>query len=489
MTMPAPSRLTLALLLAAAAPALAEQTSTLADQTALAVTIYNDDLALIKDARKVKLGAGEQTLAWREVSSQMQPETALLRSLDNAPLTLLEQNFDFDLLTPRKLLEKSVGESVRVMRTQPITGAEFSETATLRAANDGVVLQFADRVEGGVPGRIAFAGIPPGLRDRPTLSMLVRNAQPGNPYQAAEYGLELSYLTSGLGWKADYVAELAADDNSLDLSGWVTLSNRSGTAYPNARLQLVAGTVNRAPRDQAKRVMAERSMALADAAAPAMQTEALFEYHLYTLERPTSLNDNQTKQVALLSAPGVAARKEYRLQGGDWYYLGQHGDLGRKLKPSVSLAFDNRADAKDKSAGGLGVALPKGVVRVYKRDSQGRVQFIGEDRIEHTAKGETVRLNLGEVFDITADKTQTDFQRLGTFSGQGGVVETAYRLEIRNAKAEAVNVKVVEPMPGDWQITQSSHPHAKAAAHTATWDIPVKAEGKTTLTWRVRVKY
>jgi len=490
-----PLVLALAALSAPAGQAQDELRSTRADQSALAVTIYNGDLALVKDARTVKLRGGENQLAWREVSARMQPETALLHALDGGKLTLLEQNFDFDLLTPQSLLENAVGESVRVIRTQPVTGAEFAEHATVLAANGGTVLQFNDRVETGIPGRLAFTSVPATLRDRPTLSMLLSTDGPANPYQSAERQLELTYLTGGLSWKADYVAELSGDEDTMDLNGWVTLTNTSGTAYPNAKLQLVAGTVNRAHDFHQPIPRMAKALAMADAA-PEMQQESLFEYHLYTLPRTTTLGDNQTKQVALLSAQGVKVEKTYRLEGQGWYYSGQQADLGQKMKPSVSLSFTNKAigsrkaaGKEDQARGSLGVPLPKGIVRVYKKDAAGRAQFIGEDRIDHTAKGEDVRLKLGEAFDITADKKQTDFQRVAAaFNARGGVIETAYQLEIRNAKDEAITVQVVEPLPGDWQMLQESHPHKKDA-QAATWNIAVPAQGKTLLSWRARIKY
>lgn len=476
-----------ALTVLSTAQAAEERRSTAADQTALAVTIYNGDLALVKDARRVKLGGGENQLAWRDVSARMQPETALLRSLDGRKLTLLEQNFDFDLLTPRKLLEKSVGEPVRVIRTQPVTGVEYAENARVLAANDGVVLQFADRVEGGIPGRIVFSGVPADLRDQPTLSMLFSTDAPAvtSAYQGGtgtEHGLELSYLTGGLTWKADYVAELSAKEDRIDLNGWVTLTNTSGTSYPNARLQLVAGEVNRAQPERMRAEVMMKAMSTADAA-PRMQEESLFEYHLYTLDRNTTLGDKQTKQVALLSAQKVAVDKEFRLIGGDWYYNGQYGDLGKKMKPSVFMEFANQGE-------NLGIPLPKGVVRVYKKDGAGRAQFIGEDRIDHTAKGETVKLKLGEAFDITADKKQTDYQKLAaTYNSRGGVIESGYQMEIRNAKHEKIVVTVIENVPGEWQMIQESLPHKRESANSAVWQVPVPAEGKTVLTWRVRVKY
>ena len=488
------SLLALALVAAGAIQAAEERQSNAAEQTGLAVTIYNGDLALVKDARKVKVVNGDNLLAWRDVSAQIQPETALLRSLDGRKLTLYEQNFDFDLLTPQKLLEESVGEQIRVIRHQPITGVEMSEYATVLAANEGAVLKFSDRVETALPnpGRLAFPGVPAHLRDRPTLSMLFKTEVP-TPFFAGskstvDQDMELSYLTTGLTWKADYVAELSNKEDSIDLNGWVTLTNTSGTAYNNARLQLIAGEVNRAQPESRPMPRMAKAMAMADAA-PAMQEEGLFEYHLYTLDRLTTLMDKQTKQVALLSAQKVAVDKEFRLTGGDWYYTSQQGELGKKMKPGVYMEFTNKAEKGENV--GLGVPLPKGIVRVYKKDSAGRAQFIGEDRIDHTAKGETVKLKLGEAFDITADKKQVDFQKIAAtgFNVRGGVVETAYQMEIRNAKSEKVVVTVVEAIPGEWQMLQESHPHKKVSARNATWEVPVPAEGKATLAWRVRVKY
>jgi hypothetical protein len=462
---------------ATAATAVDEQSAQQGQQTALAVTIYNSDLALVKDARKVKLKSGENLLAWREVSARIQAETALLRATSGAGLELLEQNFDFDLLTPQKMLEKSVGELIRVIRVNPMTGVESTEYATVLAANEGFVLKYNDRVETGLPAnaRLAFGVVPADLRDRPTLSLSFMAEKAG------EQEVELSYLTGGLGWKADYVAELTGKEDTLDLNGWVTLTNTSGTSYPQARLQLVAGDVNRAApeyRPQPKM----RDMVMMAAAAPAMQEESLFEYHLYTLNRPTSIGNNQTKQVALLSANKVPVIKEYLLRGAEYYYQGQYGDLGQKLKAGVFLEFDNKG-------ANMGIPLPKGVVRVYKKDASGRAQFIGEDRIDHTAKGEKVRLKLGEAFDINADKKQTDFQKIANYGRSGGLYETAYQLEVRNAKKEAIKVKVVEPMPGDWQMVAESLPHKKESAHSAVWEVPVPAEGKTVLTWRARIKY
>jgi hypothetical protein len=457
----------------------AERRSTLADQRAVAITIYNEDLALVKDARRVNLDEGVNRLALRDVSARLRPETAQLRSLSlPGSFSLLEQNFDFDLLTPGKLLEKYVGRTVKVVRTHPTTGAESVETAQVLSAQDGVVLKIGDRIETGLPGRIVYDEVPTTLRDRPTLVNELVNQRAGTQ------DVELSYLTGGLAWKADYVAELNADDSRLDLNGWVTLTNRSGTAYANAKLQLVAGDVNRV-RDELHRGAAPMiaPTAMAEAAQAPMAQESLFEYHLYTLGRPTTLADNQTKQVALLSAGGVPVKKQLLIAGSPHYYGSQVGDIGHKLKAGVYVEFDNREASR------LGMPMPKGVVRVYKRDSAGNAQFVGEDRIDHTPKNETLRLHLGEAFDVTADKKQTDFRRREPANKASYVFESAYELTLRNAKKEAVTVTVREPVPGDWTMLAESHQHTKAAAGTAEWRISVPAEGQVALKYRVLVRH
>lgn len=454
-----------------------ELRSTLQDQQQVAVTIYNGDLALIKDRRRVQLPAGESLLALREVSGGMMAETALLRQLDGkGDLQVVEQNFDYDLLTPQKLLEKYVGQTVRVVRVHPQSGAETLEEATVLAANGGVVLRMGDRIETGVPGRLVFPDVPANLRDRPTLVVRLANSKAGSRE------IELSYLSSGLSWRADYVAELSADDSQLDLSGWVTLDNRSGSTYRNALLQLVAGEVNRVRPELLERAVFDGRVVKTMAAAPAMAEESLLDYHLYTLDRPTTIGQNQVKQVALLGASAVPVRKEYLLRGSEYYYRGLYGKLGEKLKAAVYLEFDNRQHD------GLGLPLPKGILRVYKNDRAGNAQFVGEDRIDHTAKNQTVRLQLGAAFDVTAQRTQTDFKKLAS-GARENLIESAYLIELSNATDKAVTVKVAEPLPGDWQIVDESLPHRKEDARTAVWQVEVPAEGKVLLTYRARVRY
>jgi len=467
-----------ALLICTPALAADEQRSTLQDQQSVAVTIYNENLALVKDQRKIQLGSGQGTLAFRDVSAQMRPETALLRSLTSpGKLTVIEQNFDFDLLTPQKLLEKYVGKTVGVVKTHPTTGMETTEQAQVLSANNGVVLKMGDRIETGIPGRIVYSDVPANLRDRPTLVMSLDNSG------AAQQQVELSYLTGGLAWKADYVAELNAADDKLDLSGWVTLTNTSGATYSNARLQLVAGDVNRVRPAMEAAGMVRMPMAAPIVDRKAMQEEGLFEYHLYTLSRLTTIAENQTKQVSLLTASGVPVRKELLLKGNDYYYSSSYGDLGQKMKVGVFVEFDN------KEASHMGMPLPKGIVRVYKKDAAGNAQFVGEDRIDHTPRNEKVRLKLGDAFDVTADKKQTDFKKLPNPAKGNSMFESAYEIVLKNAKKEQVTVTVQEPIPADWKVLKTSHPFDKATSNTALWHIDVPAEGSTTLTYRVQVRY
>lgn len=456
-----------------------ETRSTLNDQQNVAVTIYNSDLALVKDTRHVNLKTGLNALALRDVSAQIRPETALLRSI-NAPgsLTLLEQNFNFDLLTPQKLLEKYVGKSVSVVKTHPTTGAETTEKATVLSANNGIVLQIGNRIETGISGRIVYDDVPENLRDRPTLVTQINNKG------ATDQTIELSYLTGGLGWKADYVAELSPKEDSIDLSGWVTLTNTSGTSYKNAKLQLVAGDVNRVQQEYPRAAMMRKSVMMDEAVASApMAEESLLEYHLYTLDRPTTIAENQTKQVALLSASNIPARKELVLRGADYYYQSSYGDLGTKMKVGVFIEFDNKEASK------LGMPLPKGILRVYKKDNAGNAQFVGEDNIDHTPKNEVVRLKLGESFDVTADKKQTNFKVLPNPQKGHSAYESAYEITLKNAKKEKLTVIVQEPISGDWTITSESQPHKKVNSHLAVWKIEIPAESNTTLTYKAIVKY
>jgi hypothetical protein len=457
-----------------------ELVSGIKDQTGLAVTIYNSDLALIKDRRKINLPTGHVDLALRGVSARMRPETALLRNIRTPDaLQVLEQNFNFDLLTPEKMLEKHVGQDVELVRMNPATGKETRQVATILSTNLGVVAKIDGRIETDPQGRYIFPAIPENLRDKPTLVTQINNRHQGNQE------LELSYLSRGLGWKADYVVELNSQDNALDLAGWVTLTNDSGTTYPNAKLQLVAGDVNQVPEferyNRKRGVRMEMAMA-APSPAP-MQEESLFEYHLYTLTHPTTIANKQTKQVSLLNASKVPVTKDLLFEGQDYYYRSAYKSLGNPIKAAVYIEFHNKTENN------MGMPLPKGIVRVYKRDSNGNAQFIGEDRIDHTPKNEKIRLKLGEAFDVTARKTQVKYKKINFGHPYKYAAEITYRINLKNAKNKPVAVRVREPIPGDWKILRESRKHEQVSSEIAEWRLEIPAEDSTVLEYKVRVRY
>jgi hypothetical protein len=460
---------TTALVHPALAETLVERRITLAEQTAVAVAIYNDDLALVRDSRRLTLDQGRNRLALVDVSGRLRAETALLAAADGTQLRTLEQNLEFDLLTPQKLLEKSVGKEVTIVKTNPQTGEETRLRALVLSTASGVVLKIGTEIHTTPPGRIVFDNVPPNLRDRPTLTIDLEASRAGT------VAAELTYLTGGLSWKADYVAQLNDKEDRLDLNGWVTLVNRSGTSYRDAKLQLVAGDPNRVragmarERDEARPAPAPKS---------AMRTEAVFDYHLYELERPTTIAENQQKQVALLSATGVVVEKQYLLASYGQYYRSRYTVPGT-VKAEVWLHFSNEKKSN------LGLPLPRGVVRVYKRDSSGKAVFVGEDQINHTAEGERVRLKVGQAFDVSGIRTQTDFKSEVSWQ----VYESAYKIELNNAKAEPVVVTISETIPADWTMLNESQRHTRVTSNLVEWKVPVPAKGKAELTFRVRVKF
>jgi hypothetical protein len=446
-----------------------ERTSELSDQRSVNLTIYNGTIALVHDRRRLSLQNGENRIAWRDVSGNMDATTAILEDT-SAPgaVNVLEQNFNFDLLSPGTILNKYVGRTVTVVHDTAKPGRPMRETAKLLANNDGVVLQYANRIETFVDGHIEFPDIPSDLRDRPTLVLDLDSSK------TADADLDLSYLTGGLSWHADYVGVVSPDDSQMDLNGLVTLSNTSGTSFNDAHLQLVAGNVN-VVAPPAPRVMYALG-AVGRAPSGQFAQENYFEYHLYTLQRTTSIGNNQTKQVALLSARNVPIHKTLELRGAEEYYYNANGDLGTKLKVGVYETFTNKG-------GELGIPLPGGTVRLYKNDASGTSQFLGEDAIDHTPRNEDVRLHLGDSFDVTANKKQTDFKLPGNCTYQ-----SSYQVVVKNGKTEPAQVLVVEPIPGDWSITQENLPHEKTSSSTATWTLNVPAGGSTTLTYTALVK-
>ncbi len=442
------------------------------DQQSISLTIYNSDLALVRDTRKINPGKGEQVLAFKEISSKIMPETALIAGKN---IDVIEQNFEFDLLTPATLLNKYVGKTVILARSNEKTGEQRINATVLSTAN-GVVLKIGNQIETSVDGRLIYPDVPKNLREKPTLTMLLNSEKSG------ERSIALTYLTRGLSWKADYVAQLNSDDSRLDLKGWVTLTNQSGTRYDRAKLQLVAGDVNRAVPKTPIPVDAER-MVMRAAVAPASRIaeESLLEYHLYTVNRPTTVKENQSKQIALLEEENGICQKKYTLMSGSpHFYWNKTGRIYTKKSIDVSLEFKN-----DK-ASNFGTPKPAGTIRVYKKDSAGFFQFVGEDNISHTPENEQVEIQLGRAFDVTADRKQTDFIMKKATQKNLRIYESAYEIKLKNAKDKDVTVNVMETLPGDWQMISQSHEHVKKSAAAVSWKMAVPAKGSTTLTFRVR---
>ncbi|MDY0375972.1 MAG: DUF4139 domain-containing protein [Desulfobacterium sp.] len=443
-----------------------------ADQTELSVTIYNQDMALVKESRSLVLPRGEVTLAIRDVSGRIIPETALLNA---DGIRVLEQNFEFDLLSPQSILKKFTGKDIKIIRENSKTGQEETIDARVLATHNGIVLETGNGIETGVPGRLVFSHIPANLRTSPTLTMTVQSDQEKNR------DLSLSYLTRGLTWKADYVAELNPTDDFLNLSAWVTLTNTSSTDYTDAKLQLVAGDIHLAPEQQfirSKQMVLNASAMAEDGFAQ----EQMFEYHLYTLGRRTTLKNNQTKQVALLQAGNIPCRKEYRVQGSSHWFAQNMGHGVQRPKVGVLLVLQNLKEDN------LGMPLPKGTVRVYKADTKGMLQFAGEDSIDHTPEHGRLNLKLGNAFDITVEKRQTDFRKLPSTGRNSFELQSSHEVKIMNAKKIPVSVKVSEPMSGDWRIQAESHPHRKETSHQALWEITVPPGKDVSLAYTVQTK-
>jgi hypothetical protein len=462
------------LLFTAAVPlrALERQTSTQADQTSLQITVYNSNLGLVKDQRQVKLGSGIQELKFMDVASQIIPTSVSIRSTSEGdPFSVLEQNYEYDLLSPRKLLDKYVGKEVKLYTKNPYTDKEELVSATLLANNESQpVFQIGQEITFQHPGRILFPEIPQDLISKPTLIWLLKNTV------TSPQKIETLYLTNGISWKSDYVLVLNTQDTRADLSGWVTIDNKSGATYPDAGLKLVAGDIHRAQEDfqKARKVMAPSR----EAAAPQFKEESFFEYHIYSLERKTTLKNNQTKQIRLLNAEQVPVTKEFIYRGSTYYYRNKQGEIISNQKVGVFIQITNS------KAHHLGMPLPKGTVRAYKRDSDGSLQLIGEDTVDHTPKDEKIRLKLGEAFDLKAERKQMQWEKIAA-----DTYESAYEITLRNHKKEDVVIRVIEPLPGNWKILDSSQAYTKLDASTIAFDVPVLRDKESKLEYRVRIKF
>ena len=442
---------------------------TAAEQRDVMITVYNSNLGLVKDVREVRLDGGLIEAHFMDVAAQIDPTSVLLRSLTDASgLKIVEQNYEYDLLSSEKLMEKYVGRKVRLYQSN----GTFQEATLL--STRGPVYDINGQIHMGHFGSVVLPALPENLVSKPTLAWLLRNMRP------ASQRVEASYLTAGISWKSDYVMLINAADSRADLTGWVTINNQSGATYRDAALKLVAGDVNRAAsRDDSRRAMEIAAKAASPAVADReFKSEGFFEYHLYTLDGRTTIKESQTKQLTLLSATDFPVEKQFIFYGAANYHRTQYGVPISNQKVGVYLDIRNTKENR------LGVPLPKGKVRVYKADASGSQQLIGEDWIDHTPKDERVRIKMGEAFDVVGERVQKDWKKIGS-----NLYEIEWEITLRNHKKEAVTVEVIEPMPGDWEVLRATHPHEKLQAFTARWKIPVPKEGATTLGYRTRVRF
>ncbi len=435
----------------------------------LEVTVYNSNLGVVKEYRTKHLSAGINNVLYEGVASKIDTSSVRLKAVDSA-VNILEQNFQYDLVSRDKILAKYIDKEITAYlvygdRKEVVEGILLSFSG-----NQLVIMDGEGRIQVLSSSNLVLPELPEGLITKPTLQWILEVDESRN------HTLELSYMTSGMTWKADYVVVTNKDDTKLDLNGWVTVTNNAGTTFKDTSLKLVAGDVHRVA---AHGVYDEVSTFAMEEKAGGGQfaEEALFEYHMYDLQRKTTLKNNEQKQISLLSSSDVDAVKEFVYDDirGWWWYGGSWSSGGEK-KVDVMLNFDNS------EGNNLGIPLPKGTVRVFKKDSEGKLQFIGEDSIDHTPKDETLRLFLGQAFDVVGERRQMDFNKLA------GWYEYVWEVELRNHKDEDIVVTVLERTGGDWEITEENYEHTKESNNKIRWSVPVKANGESTLTYVIRYK-
>jgi hypothetical protein len=429
----------------------------------LELTVYARDLALVREVRRIAVPEGDFQLEFRGVPERIQPATLLVGG--DRDLVVLEQNYEFDLMSRASILEKYVGREVAWILED---GGRV--TGRLLATSQGPVFEVNGEIMFDMPGRIVLPSLPDNLRARPTLVWRVQRPKAGEP------DLDVSYLTGGMSWNADYVLQLDPAGEQADLRGWVTVENRSGAGFADATLQLVAGDIQQVRPALRERVVMDMAMAKSAGQAPEMESESLYDYHLYTVPWTTDLPNNSSKQVSMLSASGLDVERIYTVRGARQFFRG--GTPDQRQDVWVSYAFENRESNQ------LGKPLPAGTVRVYGKASDGRQQLLGEDRIRHTPKDERVELTVGKAFDVVAERTRMDYERVSD-----RVHRTTWRVVLRNHKDDDVTVAVREPVGGDWRVTQSSHRYEKVSAEELVFRLPVAADGETTLTYTVEVRY
>jgi len=405
-----------------------------------------------------------------DVASGIMPYTVSVKSVnDPKNFTVLEQNYEYDLINASKLLDKYVGKKIKIIDWNKFQDRKETVEATLLSNNEGPIYKINDEIYLGHPGVQVLPKLPENLIAKPTLMWLYENGA------AAAHNLEVSYLTKNITWRADYVMVVNEDDTKGDLSGWVTLDNKSGTAYKDTRLKLVAGEVHRVS-EPPERPMMPPMEAMRMAKVEQFQEKPFFEYHIYDLQRKTTLKDKQTKQVRLLEADSAKIQKELVVHGVKTFFTRLYREDVPKQPVGVFIKFKN---AKEN---GLGMPLPAGVMRLYKKDTDGSRQFIGEDKIEHTPKDEEVKLKMGESFDVTAQRIQTDYKQLTRT-----LHESEWEIKIRNHSDKEVTVAIVEPLPGNWEMVSANQPYKKVDAFTIRFEVKVPKDGEVVVKYRVKI--
>lgn len=446
-----------------------------AQNTKMEISIYNNNLAFVRDVREVDLTGGANKVAYVGVSSQIRPETAMLWGKG---IEVLEQNYNYNLLTPMNILQGSIGKTVKTALYNEQTGTTAYDTAViLDGSYNKPVLKFSYGIETDFPGRIIYEEVPTGLRTKPTLVVdLINQASAGSQ------ALELSYLTSGLSWKADYVADLKPND-TLSLNGWITLKNDSGIDYNNASVQLIAGSVNQVTPEYPRPMLMARSfkganleMASMDSAAGMASSEAFADYYLYSLPLKTTIHDKQTKQVSLMVKEHVKYVKEYKLTSPLYMSFNADENEFTKANPEVVYKLNNvKAD-------GLGIALPQGTIRFFEADSKGNQQFIGESNLTQLADGEKTELNLGQAFDLFATGKITNIKKISD-----KISEVSVEVIFNNAKNSDEEVKFVQNFNSNWEILLENIKSDKKNAYASEWVIKIPAHGKEVLKYNLRL--
>ncbi len=444
----------------------------LAEDEGVDLTVYNQGFALVRDRRNMELASGTSILRFSDVAANIEPTSVHFKSLtDEGSCRIEEQNYEYDLVNSTKLLSKYIDKKIKVLTAD---GA-VHEGVLMSADSSSIVLSnpdtkqidivsYADNIR-----TVSFPELPEGLITKPTLMWQLSNNKAGR------HLTEVSYLTQGVSWSADYVAVVDKDDRNIDLSGWVTLDNRSGVTYKNAGLKLIAGDVHRAEPEQTRAMYDGMARAKSLASESSFQEKSFFEYHMYTLQRRTTVKNNQTKQVSLLNAGGVPVTKLFIFDPAKaygWYYY-QEGQSPREQKVQVKLEVTNS------QKNNLGMPLPRGKVKVYKKDSDGKLEFIGEDSIDHTPRDEKIRLFLGDAFDVVGERKRMDFKQYGN------TADERIEVSLRNHKDENISVTVVEHLWRymNWEIKDNNVQFVKKDAQTVEYTVTVPRNGETKISY------